>query len=225
MNDEHWATVIKIAAVAVAAPRWIGALLEAEGVPLPVEWRGWWVIFSAVCAAGMALVEAGAFAYCLRLWRGMTGRSANVMALMIGASAVTFVVVLSPDIAANVSKQSMSALLTGGWLLAWSVAVSLSTILIVASVGYAQKRPTATRTPDAERAGRAGRATGATTATGNATETRTDANEARLGTSREEFITAWRANGHTSITALAQELGVKPRTAQKWVKADKAQQS
>jgi hypothetical protein len=56
MNDEHWATVIKIAAVAVAAPRWIGALLEAEGVPLPAEWRGWWVIFSAVCAAGMALV-------------------------------------------------------------------------------------------------------------------------------------------------------------------------
>jgi hypothetical protein len=145
MNDERWATVIKIAAVAVAAPRWIGALLEAEGVPLPAEWRAWWVIFSAVCAAGMALVEAGAFAYCLRAWRGMSGRSANIMALLIGASAVTFVVVLSPYIAANVSKQSMSALLTGWALLAWSVAVALSTILIIASVGYAQKRP-ATRT-------------------------------------------------------------------------------
>ena len=111
MNDEHWATVIKVAAVAVVAPRWIGALLEAEGVPLPAEWRGWWVVFSAVCAAGMALVEAGAFAYCLRSWRGMTGRSANIMALMISASAVTFVVVLSPYIAANVSKVSMSKLL------------------------------------------------------------------------------------------------------------------
>jgi hypothetical protein len=141
MNDERWATIIKIAAVAVAAPRWIGALLEAEGVPLPAEWRAWWVIFSAVCAAGMALVEAGAFAYCLRAWRGMSGRSANIMALMIGASAVTFVIVLSPYIAANVSKQSMSTLLTGWALLAWSVAVALSTILIIASVGYAQKRP------------------------------------------------------------------------------------
>ncbi len=100
-----------------------GALLEAEGVPLPAEWRGWWVVFSAVCAAGMALVEAGAFAYCLRAWRGMTGRSANVMALMIGASAVTFVVVLSPYIAANVSKVSMSKLLVDDCLLAWSVAV------------------------------------------------------------------------------------------------------
>jgi hypothetical protein len=199
MNDEHWATVIKVAAVAVAAPRWIGALLEAEGVPLPVEWRGWWVIFSAVCAAGMALVEAGAFAYCLRSWRGMTGRSANVMALMIGASAVTFVIVLSPYIAANVSKTGMSNLLVGGWLLVWSVAVALSTILIIASVGYAQKRP-ATRT--------------VTTTAGNTHEPRTDANETRTGATREEFVTAWRVNGHQSVAALAAELGVNVRTAQ-----------
>jgi DNA-binding transcriptional regulator YiaG len=219
MNDEHWATVIKVAAVAVAAPRWIGALLEAEGVPLPAEWRGWWVVFSAVCAAGMALVEAGAFAFCLRAWRGMTGRSANVMALLIGASAVTFVVVLSPYIAANVSKVSMSKLLVDGWLLAWSVAVALSTILIIASVGYAQKRPVA-RTPDTT-----GRTTVTTGATGNANETRTDANTTRTVT-REEFITAWRANGHTSIAALAQELGVNARTAQKWIqKADEAPRS
>src|SRR5512139_1574159 len=176
MNDEHWATVIKIAAVAVAAPRWIGALLEAEGVPLPAEWRGWWVIFSAVCAAGMALVEAGAFAYCLRSWRGMTGRSANVMALMIGGSAVTFVIVLSPYIASNVSKMGMSKLLIGGWLLAWSVAVALSTILIIASVGYAQKRPVA-RTPETT-----GRTTVTTRAAGNANETRTDANTTRTVT-------------------------------------------
>jgi hypothetical protein len=211
MNDERWATIIKIAAVAVAAPRWIGALLEAEGVPLPAEWRAWWVIFSAVCAAGMALVEAGAFAFCLRAWRGMTGRSANVMALLIGASAVTFVVVLSPYIAANVSKASMSTLLTGGALLAWSVAVALSTILIIASIGYAQKRPV-TRTVT-------------TTATAGANETRTDANTTRTPATRDEFITAWRANGHTSIAALADELGVKPRTAQKWVKADEAPSS
>ncbi len=207
MSEEHWATIIKIAAVAVAAPRWIGALLEAEGVPLPPEWRAWWVIFSAVCAAGMALVEAGAFAYCLRSWRGMTGRSANVMALMIGGSAVTFVIVLSPYIAANVSKMGMSKLLVGGWLLVWSVAVALSTILIIASVGYAQRRPLATRTST-------------TMATAGANETRTDANEMRPSTTREEFLTAWRANGHTSIAALAEELGVNPRTAQKWVKAD-----
>jgi hypothetical protein len=153
------------------------------------------------------LVEAGAFAYCLRSWRGMTGRSANVMALMIGASAMTFVIVLSPYIAANVAKVTMSTLLTGGALLVWSVAVALSTILIIASVGYAQKRPL-TRpivTP--------------------ASVVAADANKTRTGATHEEFVTAWRANGHQSIAALAQELGVNARTAQKWVKADETQQS
>ena len=208
MNEERWATVIKIAAVAVAAPRWIGALLEAEGVPLPPEWRVWWVIFSAICAAGMALVEAGAFAYCLRSWRGMTGRSANVMALMIGGSAVTFIVVLSPYIAANVSKVGMSKLLIGGWLLAWSVAVALSTILIIASVGYAQKRPaSATR-----------QVTGNTTAD-SSDATRRDTSTPRAIT-RAEFLTQWHANGHQSIATLATELGVNVRTAQRWVKAE-----
>lgn len=204
MTDETQATIIKIAAVAVAAPRWIGALLEAEGVPLPAEWRAWWVIFSAICAAGMALVEAGAFAFCLRSWRGMSGRAANVMALMIGASAVTFVIVLSPYIASNVSKQSMSALLTGAALLAWSVAVALSTILIIASVGYAQKRPVA-------RQGDKQASQQTTGATGDATVTHHDA-------TREEFVTAYRANGHHSVAELAQKLGVNIRTAQRWIK-------
>jgi hypothetical protein len=40
MNDKHRATVIKVAAAVVAAPRWIGAMLEAESVTLPTEWRG-----------------------------------------------------------------------------------------------------------------------------------------------------------------------------------------
>jgi hypothetical protein len=156
----------------------------------------------------MALVEAGAFAYCLRAWRGMTGRSANVMALMIGASAVTFVVVLSPYIAANVSKHSMSALLTGGWLLAWSVAVALSTILIIASVGYAQKRPVSRPATG-----------GATTGSRDATRGDTGAHQ-EVG--RTEFLTQWRANGHQSVAALAAELGVSARTAQRWVRADEA---
>ncbi len=59
----------------------------------------------------------------------------------------------------------------------------------------------------------------------DANETRTGANETRTDAppaSREDFMTAWRANGHTSIAALAAELGVNVRTAQKWVKADKA---
>jgi hypothetical protein len=87
----------------------------------------------------MALVEAGAFAYCLRSWRGMTGRSANVMALMIGGSAVTFVIVLSPYIAANVSKIGMSALLTGGCQ--WAGRACIVYDPDHASIGYAEAPP------------------------------------------------------------------------------------
>jgi hypothetical protein len=130
------------------------------------------------------------------------------MALMIGASAMTFVIVLSPYIAANVAKVTMSALLNGWALLVWSVAVALSTILIIASVGYAQKRPVTRQ------------ATGGATL-GNGDATRRD-HGARAVASREEFVTAWRANGHHSIAVLAEELGVNVRTAQRWVKADDA---
>lgn len=56
---------------------------------------------------------------------------------------------------------------------------------------------------------------GATGNVGDATVTRQPA-------SREDFVTAWRANGHQSIAALAQELGVNIRTAQRWVKSDEA---
>ena len=35
---------------------------------------------------------------------------------------------------------------------------------------------------------------------------------------RDKFLTAWRDNGHQSVAALAQELGVNVRTAQRWVK-------
>ena len=43
-----------------------------------------------------------------------------------------------------------------------------------------------------------------------------DANETRTVT-REQFVTLWQSNGHKSISALAKEMGVNPRTAQKWV--------
>lgn len=58
----------------------------------------------------------------------------------------------------------------------------------------------------------------------DANKTRTDANEreqgankARTPATKDEFMTAWNANGHESIAALARELSVNPRTAQKWV--------
>lgn len=139
MTDDNWATAIKIAAVLVAMPRWIGALLEADGVPLMLtpDTAPWWGLFSALASAGMALVEGVAFWYTLRAWRKYGG---GWLFTLIVASMATFAMVLTPYIMANVSGSKLASILQGGWIVAWSSCVSLSTILIVASVGYAQPK-------------------------------------------------------------------------------------
>jgi type II secretory pathway component PulJ len=110
-----------------------------------------------------------------------------------------------------VSKVSMSKLLVDGWLLAWSVAVALSTILIIASVGYAQKRPVS-------------RQASVDATTGSSGTTYRDTG-GRQEVTHSEFLTQWRANGHQSVAALAAELGVNVRTAQRWVKIDEIAQT
>lgn len=139
MTDDNWATAIKIAAVLVAMPRWIGALLEADGVPLMLtpDTAPWWGLFSALASAGMALVEGVAFWYTLRAWRKYGG---GWLFTLIVASMATFAMVLTPYIMANVSGIKLANILQGFWIVAWSSCVSLSTILIVASVGYAQPK-------------------------------------------------------------------------------------
>ena len=139
MTDENWATAIKIAAVLVAVPRWIGALLEADGAPLLLteSTRYYWGAFSALASAGMALVEGVAFWYTLRAWRQHGGK---LLGALIALSMAAFAVVLTPYIMANVTGAKLAQVLEGNWLVAWSSCVSLSTILIVASVGYAQPR-------------------------------------------------------------------------------------
>lgn len=141
MKTDYLAWIIKVAAIVTAAPRWIGALLAAEGFALPVEWLVWWVPLSAILSACMAVVEGLAFAYVFEAWRNQTDRDAKDLLWFALLSACVFVVVLAPYIAASVTHRTLASILT--WepaLYAWAVCVGLSTIAIVASVGYAQKR-------------------------------------------------------------------------------------
>ena len=46
-NNDWQANTIKVAAVATAMPRWIGALLMADGLSVPVSWLPWWTVFSS----------------------------------------------------------------------------------------------------------------------------------------------------------------------------------
>lgn len=138
------ADIIKVCAVITAMPRWVGALLAAEGILIPEDWRGWWVIASATFNAAMAVTEGLAFAYVFNAWRNQKDKAADKLFWLAIASGLTFVVVLAPFIAAQVRAATLNSILTADWALwGWSASVAASTIIIVASVGYAQKRAVA----------------------------------------------------------------------------------
>lgn len=150
------APIIKFSAVFAAVTRWTGALLAGEGFSIPEDWMVWWLPASALLSAFMAVVEGWAFAYIFQAWwvmrnrerqRGAGGMSKVLLALTIFA-AVTFVLVLTPYIAAQAQGSSMYQVASQSsaepilssklWLMAWSACVAASTISVVASVGIAQ---------------------------------------------------------------------------------------
>lgn len=138
------ALIITICAVITAMPRWIGALLAAEGFVIPADWLGWWIVASAIFNAAMAITEGLAFAYVFNAWRTQRDKSADRLLWFAAASGLTFVVVLAPFIAAQVRASTLASMLShDAALWVWSAAVAASTIVIVASVGYAQKRTSA----------------------------------------------------------------------------------
>jgi len=140
MNQHQQATLIKVAAVVTASPRWVGALLAAEGFAMPETWRWWWIPLSAILSAGMALVEGLAFSFVFNAWRTQKDKSANRLLWLAVMSATIFIFVLAPFIAAQVRQDTLEDVLGTGWpLWLWSASVAASTIIIVASVGYAQK--------------------------------------------------------------------------------------
>lgn len=152
MKRDWQAWIIKFSAVFAAVSRWTGALLAAEGFPIPNTWLDWWIPLSAFMGAFMAGVEGWAFAYVFNAWWAMRKEenireeagqkvrklSAQLLRMVI-LSAVTFILVLTPYIAAQVRSMTLSMVLADNWtLFAWSACVAASTITIVASVGVAQ---------------------------------------------------------------------------------------
>lgn len=148
MNERRdWtALIITVCAVVTAMPRWIGALLASEGFAVPEEWRPWWIVASTVFNAAMAVTEGVAFAYVFNAWRNQKDKSSDKLLWLALASGVVFVIVLAPFIAAQTraSETPLAGMLANDYALwLWSAAVAASTIVIVASVGYAQKRTSA----------------------------------------------------------------------------------
>lgn len=139
MNNNR-ADAIKIAAVVTAVPRWAGALMAADGVPVPAGWVEWWQIAAFVMSIAMAAVEGFAISFVFNSWRNQQDKKSRLLLWLAIIMLVDFAVILTPYVVSNVSEEELASVLgTGALLWLWSIAVAASTGLVVGSVGYAQK--------------------------------------------------------------------------------------
>lgn len=104
MNNPN---AIKIAAVVTAIPRWVVALMAAEGLAVPPGWLQWWVIFSAISAVGMAIVEGLAFSYVFsaikKSWQLKNTAHLWALSALGILSAAFFVAMIAPSISAGIA--------------------------------------------------------------------------------------------------------------------------
>lgn len=146
MRRWDWRTIIAIviefSVAVVLLPRWIPALMLAEGNQMPETWESWWIPMSAIFNGGMAVVEAVAIAYVFYAWHHTTGQEAKRLLVLIALMLITFSMVLAPFVASSVGNVAIKELLENpgqyGMSLIWGTAVVLSTSFTVMAVGIAQ---------------------------------------------------------------------------------------
>ena len=143
MSKPSTPQIIKFAAVATVAPRWIIAFLAAEGLVIPSEWERPWLVISAILAATFAVTEGWGFSYAFERWADMrkNDKNRNVVLGFAIASAIVFVLVLIPSMASSVSGVTVGEYLQHKWLInLWTGCIGLSAMLIVVTVGLAQDK-------------------------------------------------------------------------------------
>lgn len=136
------AVIIEFSVAVVLLPRWIPALMLAEGNTMPEAWESWWIPMSAIFNGGMAVVEAVAIAYVFYAWHHTSGQEAKRLLVLIALMLITFSMVLAPFVASSVGNVAIKELLENpgqyGMSLIWGTAVVLSTSFTVMAVGIAQ---------------------------------------------------------------------------------------
>lgn len=141
MKPPSEATAIKIAAALSAAPRWIVALLPADGGRFTWGDAPAWIVTSAVLSVCFCVVEVYAASFVMRAWRNAkpgTQPERVLFALWV-STLVVLVAVMSPPMFANVMRREFSAL-PEPLIAVWNVCVAGSTFLVVGGVGYAERR-------------------------------------------------------------------------------------
>lgn len=199
--------------VAAVTP-WLAPLIPAYLVYHNMTERlGYPPIFGLVGAAAVEFLGLSAVHTAVTFWQWNDSHKAERAPFWFAFSAGLFyvVIVLTVNAALDIWRDS-----DGVKILAHGLLSLLSVDAAVIIAIRAQHARRLNERDEAKKERREARQA-ATGATGDAPLTRQPA-------TREEFVTAWRANGHVSIAALAQELGVNIRTAQRWVKADETTQ-
>lgn len=141
---EHEADILKVLAALTAAPRWVSALVIADGGQFTWGHLPAWSIASAVLSVLFAAVETYAAAYVMRAWRRARPGSPQERALLTLWLSTLFclVFVMAPPIYAN-TRQLEFATLPAPVLLVWSACVAMSTFLVLGGVGYAEREAVA----------------------------------------------------------------------------------
>jgi len=134
---------IKLLAALTSAPRWVTALMLADGARFSWGDSLWWQASSAVLSVMFAGVETYAAAYMMRAWREAKSESHSRRLLCLWvATLLVLVAVMSPAVFANVARKPLDSF--PEWLLfAWSICVAASTFLVVGGVGYAERTKSA----------------------------------------------------------------------------------
>lgn len=137
------AEILQSAAVAVAAPRYMGAFASAVGIDLIKHWQGFdaWEIWSG---AAMALLEGWAVSFIFARWRRMKPGTLHwwiLLALQI-VLLIALPATVTPYLISSQLGTPVNEVIPLAWLWLWSFAVAAVAPLVVAAVGYADTEET-----------------------------------------------------------------------------------
>jgi hypothetical protein len=136
------AMVLQVAAIVVAAPRYMGAFAAALGIDLVSHWP-YFADVEIASGAAMALVEGLAVAFVFRRWRSMRTGSTQwkiSLALQI-ALIITLPLVATPYLLASQLYKPVGEIMPFALLAMWSFIVAAIAPLVLAAVGYTDIQP------------------------------------------------------------------------------------
>lgn len=137
MTQSREARILQIAAVAVAAPRYMGAFASALGIMI-VDYYTWFPHLEIWSGAAMALIEGWAIAFVFRRLRGVPGR---VLPLLLVALMLALPAVAAPYLVSSQLNQPVEQIVPRSVLWLWSLLVAAIAPLVLAAVGYAESAP------------------------------------------------------------------------------------